>query len=303
MNQLVRHEPSVVGILNRSEMEGQIDLARSYPRDLEVFDHYVRSLALRSIDIASECVYAVPRDGKLIEGPSVRFAEILASGYRNIRHGARVIEEAEDHIVAQAVFLDLETNSQTTFETRRRIVTKTGKRYSSDMINTTANAACAIALRQAVLKGIPRPIWGPLFEETKRMAIPAEQLPALRQQAIKAFAGLGVDQARLFRALEVESIDAIDRDAIAKLKGVYAAIKEGEATIDDAFPVQRPAAAPGAKPRTMEEFAGDVTSIPDAYELGRSDRRQGMDARASETWPEAVADAYRSGYQNEAEAP
>lgn len=56
-------------------------------------------------------------------------------------------------MTAQGVFHDLERNVAITYEVRRRIVDKNGRRYKPDMIGVTANAACSIALRNAILRG------------------------------------------------------------------------------------------------------------------------------------------------------
>ncbi|KAG1166891.1 hypothetical protein G6F35_017935 [Rhizopus arrhizus] len=102
-----------------------------------------------SQSIAEQCVYALPRDGKTIEGPSARFAEVIASAWGNNRAGARVIDDKGEFIIAQGVFHDLERNVAITYEVQRRIVDRQGRRFKPDMIGVTANAACSIALRNA----------------------------------------------------------------------------------------------------------------------------------------------------------
>ncbi|MFN8826683.1 MAG: hypothetical protein ACK501_17070, partial [Planctomycetota bacterium] len=50
----------------------------------------------------------------------------------------------------------------------RRITGKNGRRYSSDMIGVTGNAACSIALRNAVFRGIPRAFWIDIYDARAR---------------------------------------------------------------------------------------------------------------------------------------
>ena len=97
--------------------------------------------------IAQQCIYALPRDGKTIEGASARFGEIVASAWGNCRAGARTVNEGTEFITAQGVFQDLERNVAITYECSPRIVDKNGRKLllGPDMIGVTANAACSIA--------------------------------------------------------------------------------------------------------------------------------------------------------------
>lgn len=280
-------EPGIVATLNRSELDGQIATARQFPRDLQLFVDRSRSLATIDEATAAECVYALPRDNKIIEGPSVRLAEILVANYGNCRTGARIIEEGEEFVTAQGIFHDLESNTTTTFETRRRITTRSGKRYNADMIATTCNAACAIALRQAVLKGIPKPLWDRVYEEARARAVgDLKGLPEKRARAVKAFEPYGIDQARILKTLDLAKVEDIDADALAKLRGLFSAIKEGELTAEGAFPTD---ATKNGRAKTLDEFAkpDGIESPADAFEIGRQARL----ANAKRTqWPGAWRD-------------
>src|SRR6267142_961378 len=94
-------EPEIVdvgslAIINKSEIDQQIATAKKYPRSVKQFINEAIQLATLDEDTAKDCIYALPRDGKVIEGPSARFAEIVAYSWGNSRAGARVIgEDAE----------------------------------------------------------------------------------------------------------------------------------------------------------------------------------------------------------------
>src|SRR5688500_14733606 len=77
--------------LNRSEIDMQISTAKKYPRSVTRFKRDVESLACLDEETAATMFYSLPRGGKNIIGPSVRFAEVVASSWGNIRSGARVI--------------------------------------------------------------------------------------------------------------------------------------------------------------------------------------------------------------------
>src|SRR5262249_12404905 len=155
----------------------------------KAFRQGVRDLAMLNVEVAEECTYVIPRDGKEIPGPSIRFAEIVAYNFTHYRTGARIIEEAFDHVTAQGYFIDLQNNGVTTFELSRRITGKGGRRYSADMINTTKNAACQLAKRNAILQAVPRPLWHDIWEETRRFAAGANTT----QQSLADRANKAVD--------------------------------------------------------------------------------------------------------------
>lgn len=152
-------EEGMVALLNRSEIEQQIATARRFPRSIKRFRDESMQMVTLSESVAEQCIYALPRDGKTIEGPSARFAEVIASAWGNCRAGARVVDDKGEFVVSQGVFHDLERNVAITYEVQRRITNKKGQRFSADMIGVTANAACSIALRNAILKGVPKAFW------------------------------------------------------------------------------------------------------------------------------------------------
>lgn len=68
-------ESGMVGLLNKSEIDQQIATAHKYPRSLKRFRDSALQMVTLTEDIARECIYALPRDNKTIEGPSARFAD------------------------------------------------------------------------------------------------------------------------------------------------------------------------------------------------------------------------------------
>jgi hypothetical protein len=222
--------------MTKAELDQSIATARAYPRDPLRAIKETTKLATQSEDTADDCIFAVPRDGKTIEGPSVRLAEILVSRWGNCRAGARIIDEGRDHITAQGVFHDLETNAAVTSEVRRRITNKNGRRYSVDMIGTTANAACSIALRNAVFKGIPKAIWNPAYLAARRCVAGESSTLANSRAAMVAYVQkFGVSEAQLLAFLQKESVDEIAADDIVRVRGLCSAIRDGETTPEEAF--------------------------------------------------------------------
>jgi len=194
--------------------------------------------------IAGECIYALPRDGKVIEGPSARFAEVAASAWGNARAGARVINEGDQFITAQGVFHDLERNVAITYEVQRRITDKNGRKYKPDMIGVTANAACSIALRNAILKGIPKAFWAEMYEAARRASIgDVKSIANKRADAIKAFKIYNISEAQILARIGRAGVQDITIDDLITLAGFLTAIKEGDSTAESIFADEPPAGA------------------------------------------------------------
>ena len=247
--------PETLGVLDaqtRGEIDVQIATAKRYPRSIRRFKETALEMATLDEETAASCIYALPRDGRTIEGPSARLAEIIVSAWGNARAGARTVSDEGNFVIAQGAFHDLEHNVAINFEVRRRITNKHGVRYSDDMVSTTANAACSIALRNAVLKGVPKAFWNPIYEAAKKTAVGDAQTLANRRAAMLAyFQKMNVTNDRVFALLndtleegaaQIKGVEDITLDQMATLKGLATAIKEGDTTVDQAFPAR--AAAP-----------------------------------------------------------
>lgn len=227
---------SMVSLLNRSEIDQQIATAHKFPRSLQRFRREALQMVTLNESVAEQCIYALPRDGKTIEGPSARFAEVVASAWGNCRAGARVVDDRGDFVVAQGVFHDLERNVAITYEVQRRVVDKNGKRYKSDMIGVTANAACSIALRNAVLKGVPKAFWDDMYLEARKVVMgDVKTLANRRADALAAFQKFGVAPEQIFAKLEVAGVQDVGLEHLVVLRGLLTAIKDGDTTPEDAF--------------------------------------------------------------------
>lgn len=247
--------PSVLEQQTKAEYDVAVATAHKFPRSLTRFRQSALSMSTIDAEVAASCFYRLSRRGqegnKAIEGPTIRFAEIVANAYGNLKFGARIIEIGEKEVVAQGVAHDLENNVSTSTEIRRRITTKNGQRYGDDMIAVTCNAACSLALRNAIFKTVPFAIAKPIYEQAKRVAVgDAKTLGERRTKALSAFASLGIDSKRVFARLGVAGLDEVTLEHVEELIGLHNAIKDGEVDPDSEFPALKPAA-----PKTSEDIA------------------------------------------------
>jgi hypothetical protein len=235
-NEMMNAESGTVALLNKSEIDMQIATAHKYPRSIKRFRDEALAMVTLNENVAQECIYSLPRAGKNIEGASARFAEVVASAWGNSRAGARVVSDTGDFVTAQGVFHDLERNVAITYEVQRRITDKQGRRFQADMIGVTANAACSIALRNAILKGVPKAFWSDMYDAARQTAIgDVQTLSNRRSRALAVLQKMGVTQATVFAHFEIGGEEDLTLDHLGTLFGITQAIKEGDTTPEQAF--------------------------------------------------------------------
>ncbi|NDA68405.1 MAG: hypothetical protein EBY09_17520 [Verrucomicrobia bacterium] len=210
------------------------------------------SFATLDVETAAGCFFTLPArkggDGKPIQGPSIRMAEIALSTYQNIRAGARKMADDGKTVTVQGVCHDLQNNVCVSVEVQRRVTTKEGRRYSDDMVNLTCNAAYSIALRNAVFRVVPLALVKPIYEAAKKVAVgDAKTLATRRADALAHFTKMGVDRARVFGAIGVKALEDVTLEHLETLIGYANSIKDGDATIDETFPEPKEEATPGPK--------------------------------------------------------
>lgn len=273
--------------IERAEIDMQIATARAYPRSPKQVASRILNLVTLDEDSAEECTYALPRGGKPIKGPSIRFAEALKQSYGNCRSAARVVDvnKLDKYVEAEGVFFDLETNTATSSRVRRRIVDRSGKLYNDDMILVTGNAACSIAMRNAILGGIPKPLWRAAYDAANRVISgDVTTLAVNREKAFKAFAAFGVKPEQIYAALAINGAEDVTVDHIGVLRGMHSALKNAESTVEEMFSpptvdkkldaennplVDKPATKPGAK---AKQQTAPANSAPPTTETPVTDK-------------------------------
>jgi hypothetical protein len=233
-----RGTQSLAVSLALAEIDQQITTAHAYPRSIDLSMKNILTLATLDEETAAECVYALPRAGKPIKGPSIRLAEIIQSQYGNNRVGTRVVhvDRIEKYVEAEGIFHDLETNTATTARVRRRISDKRGRLLTDDMIIVTGNAAASIAKRNAILAGVPKAVWRRAYLAVESvLAGDVKTLVERRTAAMKAFAAFGITPEQVCAVLEIQGVDDITLEHLTTLIGMHSALKNGESTVEEMF--------------------------------------------------------------------
>jgi hypothetical protein len=229
-------DTAALAILNRSEVEVQIDAAHKHPRSIQRFMHDARTMATLNRETAESCIYSLPRGGKVITGPSVRLAEICASAYGNLHCGARVLGIEDKQIIGQGVAWDIQKNVRVSIEARRRITKKDGSLYDDDMIGVTGAAATSIALRNAIFRVIPRAYVDAIYEKAKEVAV--GNLATFEQSRDGVFSRInkiGITTERILGRLGGKALADVGVSDLEVLVGLCTAMKDGLSP-DEAFP-------------------------------------------------------------------
>lgn len=230
--------------INRSEVDIQVATAHRFPRDIEKCRANILALAAMDDTIAYNCFYHLERKDKdgnksVIEGPSIRLAEIIAASWKNLRIAARIIGNDGKTITAQGVCHDLETNVAYSVETKRSILTSKGYTYSQDMQVVVGNAAAAIALRNAICKVVPAVLINSCIKSIQQKALEHIKKNGVSSEWLNC---LGYMQ-KYYKLTEKEILNYIGRKSsadvtaedIQKLGGVCNAINEKTTTVEEVF--------------------------------------------------------------------
>jgi len=294
MNQVFNEEPEKVKVeaqimpagagisaLVKGEIDIQISTAKAYPRNIKTFKDKTLSLAKVNKEVARSCMYKLPRAGKMIDGESVRLAEIAATSWGNCRVAGRVIGIEEKHVHAQGAFIDLESNYAVTVDVFRNITDKNGKRYPEHMILTTAMAAVSIARRNAIIAGIPRSYINEMYKNIKAYVTDGQgrSLEDERTAAFKYLESKGISEKRILDLLGRGSIEDVTFNDIEDLFSLKNAVRDGMTTWQEAFP--------------------DLSNYANPKKVSGEDILKNTKAKASEKPPEKPDDATSTGKQEQ----
>jgi hypothetical protein len=222
----------------KANIDAQVATAKQYPRDIQKCVNNSIAIATMDYETAKSMGYALPRGGKPITGPSVHLAKLVVSNWGNMRTEAKVVQVTDKEVVSRGIAWDLESNTASSFEVRRKIIGKSGQRFNDDMITVTGNAANAIAYRNAVFAVVPKGIvekiyraaqeyiTGDLSDETK--------LIKKRKAIVDGFnINYGITEEEVAKLAGKAKIEAVKAEQIATLIGIAQSLKDGDTSVDD----------------------------------------------------------------------
>lgn len=233
-------------------VQARFIMAMQRPRDLMVVREKMLADASRP-GFAAVARYSIPRGGKSITGPSIRFAEAAARALGNLHIDQTVIYEDGEKRVCKVTVIDLESNiSVDQSFVVEKLVERRQLRGSEQPVHVRVGSEgqkvfiCAAsegdvfmkqqnlaskAIRNCVLRILP----GDILEETlaqcdvtQRSEDAADPAAAAKKIA-DAFRALNVGAGALKEFLGHDIATASPAE-LAELRAVYSAVRDGEAS-------------------------------------------------------------------------
>jgi len=201
---------------------------------------------------AERVEYAKPVGGKSIKGPSVRFAELALRTWGNVLTDTQVIYEDDEIRRIKVMVLDLETNAgyskdiqiQKTVERkfakdreviRERLNNKGEKVFivaaTDDELHNKEAAMISKAFRNEGLRLIPSDIVDEAIETARKTMKDqfAQDPKSAKKKVLDSFSEIGIKPKDIEKYL-LHSMDSVSPAELETLRGIYRAIRDGEAT-------------------------------------------------------------------------
>jgi hypothetical protein len=245
---------------DKAVIDMQITTAKKYPRNLKQCINNAITIATLDVETAKSCIYSLKKGGKVITGPSVYLAKIVAQQFGNIRVENRVVGYDATHVTCEGVCFDLENNYAVRTQIRKPIVGNSG-RFSEDMCSIIGNAGNSIVFRNAVFAVIPANVVKKIYDAATRAITgdisDSDKLVKRRTLMFKGFKDTYPD----FKLTDLEicmsvgktSIEHITAEDIVALVGFEKSIASGEQTVEAIFKNQQT----NIKPKETPPDKGD----------------------------------------------
>lgn len=239
----------------KAAIQARYIMALEKPRDIDV----VRSALIKECKrpgFAAVAKYSVPRAGKRVIGPSIRFAEAVIRCMKNILPEEMVVFDDSERRIKRVTVTDLEANvtySQDIViaKTVERLFVKDGQevlgvrensdgkktylvRATEDDLRNKEAAAASKAIRGMALRLLPGDILDDAMAQVDLTLKDehAKDPDAARKAIVDAFAGVNVLPNDLKDYLGCDLAQASPAD-IVELRRVFSAIRDGETSWRD----------------------------------------------------------------------
>lgn len=250
MNELQKIEPeaqqeqsaSLIQVENSramQEIQAAVISAKKFPRDTIAAHKRIMDACKRKV-LAEQSMYAFPRGGQTVTGPSIKLAEVLAQNWGNIRCGVTELERTAKESTLMAYCVDLETNYQKTVafvvpnerHTKKGIMRLTDPRdiYENNMNNGSRR------LRNCILAVIPGDIVEEAVNECEKTLKGDNSEPHQEKikRVLKNMELIGIDQAMIEKRFgkKLEALLAVD---VVQLNKIGKSIQDGVSKKEDWF--------------------------------------------------------------------
>jgi len=216
------------------EVQAALVIAKRFPRDENQAITRILTSCKRT-KLAENALYTYKRGGALVEGPSIRLAEVLLQSWGNVEAGVREIFRGKDYSEVQAYAWDMETNSRDskTF----RVSHYRYSRSKGDVLLTqdrdiyehVANMG-ARRKRACILAIIPGDIVELAVSEINKTLAGDNSIPLEDKirSVVAGFKEIGVTQEMLEKRLG-HKIEVTTATEVVSLRKIYRSINDGMA--------------------------------------------------------------------------
>jgi len=252
------------------------------PRNEDNSRHEILEACKRP-EFAERVEYNKPVSGHKIKGPSIRFAELALRCWRNIMTNTETIFEDDKIRRVRVTVLDLETNASFSKEIQIGKTVerknKTSREVLAERINSTGEivyivtatedelqnkeaALISKAIRNEGLRIIPSDIIDEAIE-TARQTLSnrySEDPKAGKKKVLDSFSTIFIKPSEIERYLK-HSLDTVSPAELQDLRGIFSAIRDGEATWQDYINTKEPEEQSG--PVKLDQLINTTSKSPD----------------------------------------
>jgi hypothetical protein len=223
-----------------AEVQTKYVMANKFPRNQA--ECYVAIIdTCKRPFLAEQAMYAYPRGGTMVIGPSIRLAEALAQCWGRIDFGIRELSQSNGVSIAEAYAIDLQTQTSATkiFHVPHVRDTKKGRvklTDARDIYEMVANQG-ARRMRACILAILPGDVVEAAVNRCKQ-TLESSEIPLserIRAMVLK-FDELGVKVEHLEKRLGHKMESTISAELVT-LTGIFKSIRDGIADREDFFDI------------------------------------------------------------------
>ena len=258
------------------EVQAAFVIAKKFPRNLNQCYIDIINSCKRS-KLAETAMYAFPRGGQLVTGPSIRLAEMMAMCYGNLDCGIREISQEDGMAVAEAYAIDLQTHTRVSkvFHVKLERHTKKGITKLSDprdkyeLISNQGSRR----LRSCILALIPGDITEDAVIQCGK-TLESSDIPLAERvkKMVMAFDEFGINVEHLEARLG-HNLDATIPSELVTLQSIYRSIKDGMADRSQFFDI---------KSKVAEDSKNELMDLLGIDEAKKEDKKKNDAIKDSE---------------------
>ena len=260
-------------IASREAQEVQVAMvaAKRFPRDVyNAYNRIIQDCKRRTL--AEKAMYEYPRGGQTVTGPSIHLARAIARSWGNLDSGFKVLEQNATESTVMAYCWDLETNYRETkvFTVKHVRESKKGAfplTDSRDIYELIANQS-ARRERSCILSVIPQDVVDAAVgrcNATLQGDGKMTKEDAVRDIIRRFSEQYGVTK-EMLEAYIGRKAEAFTVQSVNRLRGVYTALKDGTASVEQYFDMSAAAPAPAEpqeapEPPALEEAQVNLSDV------------------------------------------